>query len=359
MVTIKDVARSAGVSAATVSRVLNASGPVSPAARRRVRAAAKQLGYVPNGAAQSLSRSRTTALGVLLPALYGEFFSEIMRGIDGAARRGGYHLLLAGAGAGSRELQASLQSLRGRVDGLIVMAPDAPGHAVFSSLADDFPAVLISSAGTDRFSSVGIDNAGGAHAMVRHLLSLGHRRIAMIAGPPDNHDAAERRRGYHAALLEAGRVPEPATVLAGNFSEASGHRAVAALLRLRPRPTALFAANDSMAIGAISALHERGLVVPDDMAVVGFDDLSVARYTNPPLTTVSVDIAALGQRATQRVLEIVRSGARSGAPVREIVPTQLVVRQSCGATGARTPLHVSPPSKRRAASALPSRRSSV
>lgn len=340
---------------------------MSAVAQRRVRAAAKELGYVPNGAAQSLSKSRSTTLGVLLPALYGEFFSEVMRGIDGTARRAGYHLLLASSRSETRELEIALRSMRGRVDGLIVMAPDRRANTVIASLTRDFPTVLINSAESTQFSSVAIDNFEGARAMVRHLIALGHQRIAMIAGPDNNHDAAERLRGYRAALEEHAHAAE-AGVVVGSFTEASGYQAITGLLRLKPRPTALFAANDSMAIGALSALRERSLVVPDDMAIAGFDDLAMARYTNPPLSSVAIDIAALGQRAAERVLDLVRrgttvadGGVESAAPLREVVATRLVIRQSCGAaahTSTRSASRGAAPSARRSSSVPTARRSS-
>lgn len=358
VVTIKDVARIAGVSVATVSRVLNASGPVSPTAQRRVRAAAKQLGYVPNGAAQSLSKSRTSTLGVLLPALYGEFFSEVMRGIDGAARRAGHHLLLASSRTDTRELDAALRSMRGRVDGLIVMAPDPRASDLIAARVRDFPVVLVNTPDVDGISSITTDNFEGARAMVRHLVALGHRHVAMIAGPEHNHDAGERLRGYHAALDEAGVDAEARTILPGQFSEASGYRAAISLLRRRARPTALFAANDSMAIGALSALRERGLAVPDQIAVAGFDDVPAARYASPPISSVAIDIVALGQRATQRLLGLIGVGAHA-PPAREIVATHLVIRQSCGGAPRSRSLPRTRPSPRGRPAPAPTPRSST
>lgn len=328
--TIRDVARTAGVSVATVSRVINASGPVADDTRERVTQAARALRYSPHGAARSLITRRTSTLGVLLPDIFGEFFSEVIRGIDQAARRHGYHLLVSNAHGGRDELAAALRAMRGRVDGLIVMSPDADAPSFEGDLPDAIPVVLLNSATEATGCDVlRVDNEGGARAMLRHLISLGHRRIAHIGGPIRNHDAEERRRAYRAELLAAGLASGPALEDTGDFTESSGYDAVARFLRLDERPTAIFAANDSMAIGAISALREAGVAVPGEMAVVGFDDIPIARYVTPPLTSVHVPIAALGARATALLLQALERPP-IGPRRRETLPTNLVVRESCG-----------------------------
>ena len=334
MPTIKDVAREAGVSVATVSRVMNDSGPVSEETRRRIREVAERMRFTPNLAARSLITARTATLGVLLPDLYGEFFSEVLRGIDQAARRHGYHLLVSSSHADRTEAEAALRAMRGRVDGLMVMSPELDARALVQNLPDRLPLVLLNSAvDGDAYDSLTIENFEGASAMVRHLVALGHRRIAMIRGAARNHDAAERLRGYRAALRAAGIAREPAWELAGDFTDESGYRAVTALLQLDPRPTAVFAANDAMAIGAMSALREAGVAVPTEMAVAGFDDIPVARYVSPALTSVRVPIWEMGERATERLLSLV-GGRVGGAPRQETLATRLVVRESCGG-----PLH--------------------
>ncbi|HYT04162.1 MAG TPA: LacI family DNA-binding transcriptional regulator [Gemmatimonadales bacterium] len=330
MVTIKDVAREAGVSVATVSRVHNNSRLVTDATRRRVRAVAQRLRYSPNAAARSLSTSRTSSIGVLLPDLYGEFYSELIRGIDQTAQRHGFHLLLAGSHNEKHAIEAALQSMRGRVDGLIVMSPAPGAHFAVRDLPPTFPAVLLNSAAVGAaFDSIAIANTQGAYAMVRHLAALGHRRVAMIRGPARNSDAAERLRGYRTALREAALRAVPAWEVPGDFSETSGFQACLALLGQRPRPTAIFAANDAMAIGALSALREAGVSVPGDVAVAGFDDIPMARYMHPPLSTVRVDISALGERAARRLLDAIANG-RKHQKRRETLPVTLVIRESCG-----------------------------
>ncbi len=331
MPTIKDVARAAGVSIATVSRVYNGSQLVREDTRSRVLEVAGRLGYTPHGAARSLITSRTSTLGVLLPDLYGEFFSEVIRGIDQTAQRHGYHLLVSSSHDEHPAVESALRSMRGRVDGLIVMWPEMDAQTAMRNLPAGFPVVLLNSPVLpDGFDVITIANYEGAYAMVRHLLDLGHRRIAIVNGAAGNFDAAERHRGYRAALSEAGLEPEPRLEVAGDFSEDSGFHAADELLRRRPRPTAIFVANDSMAIGALSALRQAGLRVPGDVAVAGFDDIPMARYLDPPLSSVHVDISALGEHATLRLLAALRDKERHQRRS-ETLPTTLVLRRSCGA----------------------------
>ena len=327
--TIRDVARAAGVSIATVSRVFNGSSRVSEGAYQRVRSAATQLDYCPNETARSLTTSRTSTLGVVLPDLYGEFFSEVIRGIDHAARQEHYRILVSSSHADTDALVSIARSLRGRVDGLIAMAPDEGTAAAIGQMTDNFPVVLMS----PRFNvqtcdSISIANFEGACAMIEHLLSIGHQTIAMIKGPPGNIDAEERLRGYRTALRDAGKETSPALEFQGDFTESSGYQCCGAILRCQPRPTAVFAANDYMAVGLICAIGDTGLRVPQDIAVTGFDDIALAQYLNPPLTTVRVDAYELGERAVRKWI----CSAQEGGPVdgHETLPATLVVRKSCG-----------------------------
>jgi LacI family transcriptional regulator len=329
MATIRDVARASRVSVATVSRVFNESPRVSESTRLRVVTAATRLGYWPNGTARSLITNRTNALGVLLPDLHGEFFSEVIRGIDWAARRRRLHLLVSSYGPASDDLLSALRTVRGRVDGLIVMAPDVGVSVALQLRTGGGPTVLLNPEidvpGRD---SISIANFDGAHAMVGHLLGLGHRRIATITGPERNIDARQRLDGYRVALADEGIEPSDALEIPGDFTEGCGYDAAMELLRRKPRPTAIFAANDHMAVGVLGALQDARVRVPEDMAVAGFDDIPMARFLTPPLTTVHVDMMRLGQRAVEMLLD---PAAREGAePRREILTTTLVVRGSCG-----------------------------
>lgn len=327
---IKEVALKARVSIATVSRVLNGTGPVAAETRRRILEAIEGLRYVPHGAARSLITNQTDTIGVLLPDLYGEFFSEVIRGIDAAARRNGFHVLISGFHSDRAEIEAVLRALRGRVDGLIVLSPDVDAQALSRNLPETLPVVLLNTrVDGGAFDAINLDNHGGAFAMVRHLAGLRHRRIALIRGPEENADARERLRGYRDALRSLGIAPAAELELAGDFSEESGYRAGQRLLTLSPRPTAAFAANDSMAIGCLFALREAGVRVPGEISLAGFDDIPIARYITPPLSSVHVPIAELGTRAMERLLHAVAS--KNGHQRRqETVPTTLVVRGSCG-----------------------------
>lgn len=324
-VTIKDVAREANVSVATVSRALNGQHNVAEAVRLRVQMVAERLRYTPHHAARSLSSRRTRTIGVVLPEVYGEFFSELMFGIDQVAREHGLHLLVSSYHGDPREQGDALRSMRGRVDGLLVMSPydDADGHLAdaLEMLPD---AVLISShLSLPGRCRIGIDNHAGARAMVAHLAALGHKRIDFLSGPRGNHEAEERLRGYRDGLAELLPDSTP-VVIQGDFREESGERAVQAMLAGPSLPDALFAANDMMAVGCLSAFNAAGLVVPGDIALAGFDDIPLARYVPPGLTTMRVDIAALGADAMHRLL----APAGDGQSDDVLRPPQLVVRAS-------------------------------
>ena len=337
-VTLRDVAREAQVSTATVSRVINGHGNVSNATRERILGVAERLRYVPDSAARSLSTGLTHTIGVLLPDLYGEFFSEIIRGIDEAARRRGLHLLLSGVHGSARETATAIRALKGWVDGLLIMSPYADGAFLAEHWADDAPAVLMNTPMRGHsHSAFCIDNRGGASVMVRHLASVGHRGIAFISGPSNNFDATERLAGYREALralgLEAGE-----RVLPGDFSEESGYRAAQTLLA-RPRrewPDAVFAANDMMALGSLFAFNEAQVRVPADIALAGIDDIPMARFVSPPLTTVRVKMAELGARALEQLAAAIKAPEATAAST-ETMPAELVVRASCGARAPSAP----------------------
>jgi LacI family transcriptional regulator len=329
-VTIREVARAAGVSVATVSRVLNESGPVAGETRDRIRRVAGEMRYIPNDAARSLSMRRTGTLGVLLPDLYGEFFSEVIRGLDQAAQRARFHLLLSSSHNNRPDIEAALQAMRGRVDGLVVMSPHIDVAVLAANLPESLPAVMLNTPqSSSEFDTLSVDNFGGARAMVAHLAEHGHRHIAMVRGPEPNHDAEERLRGYRAALADAGIAPDAALESEGDFTEDGGYRAVQRLLKLDHPPTAIFAANDSTAIGAMSALREAGVSVPGQVAVAGFDDIPISRYLTPALSSVRVSINDLGARAMEQLVRAVE-GQNLHERVHQTLPTTLVIRDSCG-----------------------------
>lgn len=335
MATIRDVAREAGVSIATVSRVFNQASLVRQDTCEHVRGVASRLDYWPNSAARSLITNRTSAIGVLLPDLYGEFFSEVIRGIDLAARREKYQVLVSSSHASTETLVAAVRALRGRIDGLLVMAPDADATEAIQDFSTRFPVVLLNPGPISlHCSSLSVANFDGAYAAVRHLAGLGHRRIAIVRGPARNLDGEQRLQGYHLALREAGLEPDPRLELRGDFTEPSGWEAGLLLARLEPRPTAVFVANDHMAIGVLAGLAEARVAVPGEIAVAGFDDIAMARYTSPPLTSVRVNPSLLGERAVELLLRAKRS-PNPAVRQHEVLPTTLAIRRSCGAPESR------------------------
>lgn len=329
--TITDVAREARVSVASVSRVVNGHDNVTPETRARIVEVIERLRYVPHTAARSLITQRTHVIGVLLPDLYGEFFSELIRGIDAAAREHHVHLLLSSSHGDGEEMAEAIRAMRGRVEGLLVLAPQMDADGL--ELDAHVPTVFMNSRVDDRVaSSLSIDSYGGARAMVKHLVRLGHTSIAHVTGPIDNFDSHERERGYRDELKASLRGARP-HVVRGDFSETSGYAAGRTLGVASPRPAAVFAANDIMAIGCLAAFDELGLAVPGGVAVAGFDDIPLAAYVRPALTTMRVPIVELGRGAvSQLAAAIAAPGAR---PVATRLAPELVIRESCGAARPR------------------------
>jgi len=322
--TIRDVARRAEVSVASVSRVLNGFDKVSADVRTRVAEAIAALGYVPHAAARSLSIARTHMVGVVLPDLHGEFFSEIVRGMESVASERGYLLLLSSLHKDSGLGFSALRALRGRVDAAVLMAPHLSREELAATLPPGVPVVLLNTHDESHgHLSLTVDNASGARAVAEHLLELGRRRFIHIAGPVGNADAAERAEAFAAAL--AAQDEALLETVQGDFSEESGEAAVAALLGAGHRFDAIFAANDNMALGALQALRAAGLATPRDVAVVGFDDIPLSRHLG--LTTVRVRIADLGRRALTALIDGIEHGA---IPFHMVHPVELVVRDTTG-----------------------------
>lgn len=325
--TIRDVAREAQVSVASASRAMNGRSNVTDATRRRVLQAAERLNYVPHFGARSLTMRQSNTIGVVLPDLFGEFFSEIIRGIDCATHRRGLQLLLANMHGSASETAAAIRAMRGRVDGLLIMGPSVDSQFLAENLPRGLPAVVLNGrldgAG---HGSISIDSFAGAKTMVAHLVGRGSKRIAHISGPEGNSDAGERLRGFREAVhgLLGDRDP---IVLPGDFSEESGFQAGSAIADNRRGIDAVFAANDVMAVGCQAALATAGLGVPDDIAVAGFDDIPIARYVTPALTTMRVHIADLGTQALELLVDTVAAKGEPSPPPRTLMP-ELVVRQS-------------------------------
>lgn len=322
--TIRDVAREAHVSVASVSRVFSGADTVTEGVRGRVLAAARRLRYVPHSGARMLSTRRTGTLGVILPDLYGEFFSETIRGADLAARARGLHLLLSSSHDDQHTVAQVIRSLRGRVDGILVMSPHLDPAMLAENLAEDMPIVLLNAEGpVGDHPCFRVDNQAGAFAAVRHLLQSA-AGVAHISGPASNREAEQRRQGYIDALGD-----HEALILPGDFTEEAGYAAGLKIADMTPRPQAVFAANDMMAIGCICALADRGVHVPEDVLVAGFDDIPMARLMRPRLTTVSARIAELSRRAVERLIGLVQAqGQDEGGADLEIVTPELIARES-------------------------------
>jgi len=322
--TIRDVARSAGVSPATASRVLSASRhPVSERGRRRVLAAARRLGYIPNLLARSLLTRETAAIGVLVPDVSNPYYAGVLRGIEDAAGPARRTVILCNTDRDPAKLRWYLRALmERRVDGLVV-AGGSFGRAETAITGGALPVVMIGR-GPARLPSVRVDNVAAGAMATRHLLELGHRRIACLAGPAVSTTAADRVAGYRRALREAGLSAADEVVLEAGFTPTGVFALVDRLFARAPAPTALVAPNDLVAVAVVRALHEQGRRVPGDVSVVGFDDIPVASYVVPALTTVAVPTVALGRAAVEALLGLL--AGRPAAPV--VLPCELRVRES-------------------------------
>ena len=325
---IRDVAHLAGVSVSTVSRVMNDSSPVHEDKRRRVLEAAETLGYTPNPAARSLLGKRTGGLGVLLPFVSGEFFSALLSGLDEAAQDNGFFLVVSTSHRKPAEFRKAVQALNKRVDGLVVMAPELNPEDTASILKTEMPVVFINTYAEGLAADViNFDNHEGARVLTSHLVEQGHRRIALVRGPAQAKDARERVEGYRVAMSDAG-LSTVGLEFEGGYSREDGYTAAQTILSTDPRPTAVVAANDYCALGVMSALHQAGVAVPEEVAVCGFDGLASASYTVPPLTTVRVPIHEIGYQAIHRLASRLNAEADDAPHRSEVVPVELVVRNS-------------------------------
>ncbi|ESQ84163.1 hypothetical protein AEAC466_10475 [Asticcacaulis sp. AC466] len=328
--TLKDVAKEADVSIASASRAINGLDNVAEGVRTRVLEAAARLHYIPHGGARALAMNRTNTIGLLLPDIHGEFFSEIIRGVDVAARAHGLHLLVSGSHGDIREAGVAVMAMSGRVDGLLVMSPFVDSQDMGAVLPVSLPLVTIASRiGDGASGSITVDNFAGGRMAVDHLISQGCTRLAHISGPATNHEARERQRGFETAVAEAGAKLAWSAVETGDFGEDSGFEAMRRLLAADVRPDAVFTGNDMMAVGALFALKEAGLKAPDDVAVLGFDDVPIARFVQPALSTLKVGVYELGRQGLDLLAKALAqpNGAPSAAQ-RIIISPELVIRES-------------------------------
>jgi DNA-binding LacI/PurR family transcriptional regulator len=325
--TIYDVARLAGVSTATVSRALNGTGQIAATTRATIDAAVAQLGYQPNTAARSLVTKSTQTIALLLPDIANPFYAELVSGIQRRALETGHTMLLCTTEGDPEREEQYLNLLHAKqVDGVLVDGLVLPPDRIARFVRNGPPIVCLDrDVDSTSVPLVQVDNRLGARMATEHLISLGHRRIAHVSGAPELRISEERIGGYHDAFAAAGIDPDPKLVAVGSFTEEGGYEATRALLGATDL-TAVFAANDLSALGAISAIVESGRHVPRDVSVVGFDDLRLSRFTTPPLTTIHQPALEIAERATQLLLDL--AGGREVQQLLHLLEPKLVVRAS-------------------------------
>jgi LacI family transcriptional regulator len=328
-VSVKDVAARSGVSFQTTSKVLNGKGSVSDKTRKRILLAAKDLGYVPNILARSLVIRSTRAIGLVAGDFSDPNLSRFIVGAEQEARRQGHAIVISsidpdGSG-GDRALRALIER---RVDGILLAAPQMEEDTKIARLIRQVPAVSLHHVPGGSVVTVGSDHSLTGHLATRHLTDLGHQRIATITGPAVRRVTQSRLRGYRQALEEASLLYDPELVEESDWQISGGFAATRRLLSRRPDLTAIFAQNDTMAIGALSALHDAGRRVPADCAVIGCDDIEISGFTIPPLSTVRVPFYETGERALALLLEMIATGASETRRV--MLPVELVLRPSSG-----------------------------
>jgi DNA-binding LacI/PurR family transcriptional regulator len=329
--TIKDVAARAGVSRQTVSRVINKKGEITAETRARVLAAIDELGYRPSAAARSMVAGSTCTLGCISPNLVDYTFANIIQSAQAEARRQGY-FILTGSAPSEADVELLLEEMLNRqVDGLLVINPHADDrYRYFLPLVETGVAVVYlnnTPQQDEPVSSVRCDDHEGGYLATRYLIDLGHTTIATLAGPNNEECTIDRLAGYRQALSEAGLTFEPALMAGGDWSAPSGYRTTQQWLAMGRSFTAIFAQNDRMAVGAIRALREAGRLVPDDVSVIGFDDIPLASYFDPPLTTLRQPLEGSGRQAARLLIETIQN---PGRPLERVLThARLIERGSC------------------------------
>lgn len=327
MANIYDVARAAGVSISTVSHVLNGTRFVSEETKARVYRAVKELNYRPSSLARALVRQETRMIALVVPDNVNPFFAELARGIEDYGFRAGYNVILCNSDRdASKELAYLDMLISKRVDGVIYMGLDNRTETLQPLLEQSIPLVAFDQE-HEAIDVVLLNNYEGGYDATRYLIELGHRRIACIGGPDPLTRSGLRVRGYEKALSEAGISPEPALILSGDWSFRSGQEAARQFFELPVPPTAIFACNDTMAIGAMSFLQQKGLVVPRDVSVIGFDNITLSTFCTPRLTTLGTLSADVGRRLCQLLLDRI-NGQLPPEPQRHLVTGSLIIRDS-------------------------------
>ncbi len=323
--TLLDVARVAGVSPSTVSRILNGTAKVSDEKRAAVQAAITKMNFAPNQMAQGLKKGRSNTIGIVVQDIASPFFDESLHGVDDGLKGTGFaSVIVSGHWNAAEEAERIRLLLARKVDGIILLSGRLADEDILR-FAGQRPIVSTGRA-LHTSSALGfkLDNENGAYLAVHHLIELGHRRVAFITGPAENNDAAERLAGYQRALNDAGIAFDPELIAEGDFHEAAGAQAMERLLERNLGFTAVFTANDLTAYGARLCMYRKGIRVPEDISLIGFDDLPGSEYTTPPLTTIRQPLYDMGRIATKALLRLIEGQAAS----EEMPPLQLVVRET-------------------------------
>lgn len=327
MINLKDVAKLAGVSVSTASYAMNGRPEVNKDTLKKVLDAAASLNYKPSGIARDLKMKKTETIGLVLSNLAGPFYAEIINGIEEISFSNGYNLIVCSSFGGKNSTALKFLSEQ-RTDGIIIMSSEIEDDVIVRAAGSNFPIVLLDRELKNDYTwSVTVDNKKGAYSAVEHLIKLGCKRIGNICGPSISLDNKQRFEGYREALKDYNLEYSPKLVLQGQFTRQGGYRAVQSLIAGGDMPEALFCSNDEMAIGAIEALNEINIKIPDQLAIVGFDDIELASYISPKLTTIKHPKYLLGNAATHMLIQALNMDFN----IKNVkLDTQLIIRESCG-----------------------------
>lgn len=329
-VTIDDVAIKAGVSTATISRVLNNPGQVSHETAERVLEAVKELGYIPQAAARNLASRKTNTIGLLLPSIGEDFFGQMMRGVEAETAELGYDLLIATQPDAAGSTVKHLALGRHNTDGMLIFTGNIFESAVLPLYQEQFPLVLLyQSPPSDlKIPYVTVENKSGTQMMIDHLIEKhARKRIAFLRGPSDNEDSLWREKGYRESLRTHGIAADESLFALGDFVETTARDSVLKMIRAGIQFDAVFGGSDEGAYGALMALNEAGMSVPDRVSVTGFDDLSLARFMTPALTTIRAPTEQVGREAVKQLMKMIRGEEPEAVT---LLPTEIVIRKSCG-----------------------------
>lgn len=325
MATIKDVAKLAGVAVSTASYALNNSNKVSATTRQKVLDAAKELNYQKNGIASDLKRAKTNTIALILSDLSGPYYSELIEGVQNGCIANNYGLIACSAIGGDQSTAVKFLKEK-RVDGAIILAQHISDDTILESAREGFPLVLLDrELNHHNVCSVLVDNIHGGYIATEYLLQQGHTHISFVSGPNDSFDSNMRLKGYLKALKDYQINYQPVWIVPGNFTKESGYKATKTLIAQNNLPHAIFYANDEMAIGGLDALKEKNIKVPDDISIIGLDDIEISEYVDPPLTTIKQPKYETGSIAVQLIFQLLR-----GEEVKKLykLDTELIIRDS-------------------------------